>query len=224
MASFDPTILLTAYILGEFPDVAGYNSATRADLLLLSGVPNPTYVPTFYEYGLTKAAPTEVVGYITDRINATQYGNLPADKKLKVFKLGEYAYTLAWQNGGASNPGFRIQKGLISQGGTSAPGIVLQQDSLSSLTPVTTIAWTRTGVGTYDVTCNLPLFLMNKVSLTIDIGRADNAVQYSVARFSDTVLNVGTYISESDILTGIITGTLTDGLLSNSVFELLVYP
>lgn len=106
---------------------------------------------------------------------------------------------------------------LVTQTGTGAPSGVQFANDFSG----TTFTWARTAVGTYTVTASNPVFTTGKTAVIMSNPNAFlNNFKYAVT--STTVITLQT--STLNIITLILTPGNADGLLSNTMFYVVVYP
>lgn len=109
--------------------------------------------------------------------------------------------------------GYKVYKALLTQTGTTAPTVVVLQNTLGGV-----ISWTYNGVGTYNGTLS-GVFVEDKTFLAINKSRAGGR-QFSLYRNDDNEIEVVTEIFDA----GAPIFTATDGILNNTSILIEVYP
>lgn len=107
----------------------------------------------------------------------------------------------------AITPGIKRYKALISQSGTSAPTVLVLENSIGA------IIWTRSATGSYTGTLS-GAFTNNKTFTMLPISTQLSC--YGASRTSDNTIGITTAICS--------TGVNTDGLLTSSSILIEVYP
>lgn len=112
---------------------------------------------------------------------------------------------------------YSCYQSLINQSGTNAPsGSTLANDF-----GTTTFTWARSSTGVYTITANASVFTSGKTGVVIS-NPNNPLANFRYAVTSTTVITITT--SVLSVLSLILTSGNTDGLLSNTLFEIRVYP
>ena len=94
------------------------------------------------------------------------------------------------------NLGYTVYTALLTQVGNAVPGARVLQNTTGG-----TIAWTRTGVGTYTATANSNIFTANKVVVFINNGSTANAAIPSPSWAQATTSTITIDASADSVLT-----------------------
>ena len=109
----------------------------------------------------------------------------------------------------------KIYTASISQSGTSDPTVVVRQNTLGG-----TVVWTRSNIGIYTATL-VGAFPNTPLVYFISTSRVDTWCRL-IRNDSDSV-QLTTQVTSADIVTGAISGTNTDGILTDAVIEIRQY-
>lgn len=105
---------------------------------------------------------------------------------------------------------------LITQSATGAPVATVFNNDFNP----TTFTWGRTSAGLYTVTANSAIFTANKTTVTFATPLVP-LVQYTAVITSTSIITLTTTLGANVAI--VLTGVVTDTLLTNTLIEIRVY-
>lgn len=115
-----------------------------------------------------------------------------------------------------TTPIYKSYQAIVSQSGFTAP---LANEYVNTLG--VTMTWARTSAGLYTLTAGSAVFTSNETVIILS-NPTTGLVSYIVVPTSTTVITFSTFLLS--VIATVLTATATDGLMSNLLVEVRVYP